>query len=320
MPLVTVQRAAVLVALVAVSAIIAAGVLLTDPAGNGRGSSVAAPSSATPVPPMTPAPVQVSSVEATPTATPAEATPSPTPRPPPKSVRPTSAEPEELTGYVWPLRNAYITSPYGSRKFGTFVVIEGEEYHDGLDLAVWCGTKVRAAHDGVVLVADRNFDPVLGYRGDAGQIYARLEQSGNVKSLPVVVVIDDGNGYRSVYVHLSDTGLRVGKGDHVEAGEVIGLEGRTGYATGCHLHYSLIRMDGEWQTVVPELVERYGYPPYVRERVDPLRVLPRDDQYAPERLRPATPAPTPTADQSALPGQSTQPAESARPEPVSPAP
>jgi hypothetical protein len=61
----------------------------------------------------------------------------------------------------------------------------------------------------------------------------------------------------------------------------------------------MIRTDGAWQAVVASLA-RYGYPPLVRERIDPLRVLPWGDQYAPQRLRdrvhpPASPELPPTA-------------------------
>ena len=86
-------------------------------------------------------------------------------------------------------------------------------------------------------------------------------------------------------------------GQYVHAGDQIGKEGMTGAATGCHVHYSLIRMDGEWQQIVPRL-NKYGYPPFIREHVDPLRVLPWGDQYAPKRLRdkvnPPSPSPSPT--------------------------
>jgi murein DD-endopeptidase MepM/ murein hydrolase activator NlpD len=114
-----------------------------------------------------------------------------------------------------------------------------------------------------------------------------------VNTLPIVIVIDDGNGYRSVYVHLNRADVEPGQ--IVSAGDVIGAEGATGFATGCHLHYGLIRMDGGWQDVVPRL-SRFGYPPVVRERVDPLDVLPWADQYAPQRLQDrANASPTPKA-------------------------
>lgn len=226
--------------------------------------------------------------------------PTPSPQPTPskdKQIEPKSAEPEELTGYVWPLRNAWITSRFAARDFGGFVVINGKEVHDGLDIATHCGGKVFAAHDGTVLYAGRNFDVFIGYRGEPELIYARLERLGRVNSLPIVIVIDDGNGYRSMYVHLSKANVEAGAVVH--AGDVIGREGMTGFATGCHLHYGIIRTDGAWQQVVPRLA-RYGYPSLVRERIDPLRVLPWDDQYAPQRLQdranpPGSPAPSPTA-------------------------
>jgi murein DD-endopeptidase MepM/ murein hydrolase activator NlpD len=278
----------------------------------GQGGSQINPSDVGPTPSL--------AALATPNPTPAPTpTPEPTPIPTPipKVVRDISLEPEELTGYVWPLRYSYVTSRFGQRDFGGFIVIDGKEYHDGLDL--WtpraCGDKVRAAHDGTVLHAGRNFDVYLGYEGDAAAVYARLDQRGSVKSLPYVVVIDDGNGYRSIYVHLDS--FEVETGQAVKAGDVIGREGKTGYATGCHLHYGLIRMDGGWQQVVPSLVKNFAYPPLVRERIDPLRVLPWNDEFAPlhlqekwcERNGCASPAPT-SPQPDASPGVSAEPTAS----------
>lgn len=249
----------------------------------------------------------------------AGATATPVAAPPRKQPAPTSAPPEELTGYLWPLHDARITSRFGPRGFGGFVVIDGEEIHDGLDLATYCGNKVRAAHDGRVLHAGRHFDDYMGYLGSGSAVYQRLERQGRINTLPIVVVIDDGNGYRSVYVHLSKANVEAG--DVVRAGDVIGLEGATGYSTGCHLHYTLIRMDGPWQVVLPQL-HPFGYPAFARERVDPLDVLPRDHPDAPARLRarfgspspevspailpPATPA-TPPPDPSASPSAAVSP-------------
>jgi murein DD-endopeptidase MepM/ murein hydrolase activator NlpD len=197
-----------------------------------------------------------------------------------------------LTGYVWPLRDARITSRFAPRGFGGFVVIDGDEIHDGLDLATYCGNKVRAAHDGTVLYAGRRFDDYMGYLGSGRAIYQRLERQGRINTLPIVVIIDDGNGYRSIYVHLSRADVEAGA--EVRAGDVIGREGMTGYSTGCHLHYGLVRMDGPWQVVVPQL-HPFGYPAFVRERVDPLRVLPKDHPDAPARLRNRFASPSPQA-------------------------
>ena len=87
---------------------------------------------------------------------------------------------------------------------GGFVMLDGIAYHDGLDLATWCDDTVRAAHDGTVLYAGRDFDPFLGY-SQATEAESTIDssRSDGRTSSPIVVVIDDGNGYRSVYVHLN---------------------------------------------------------------------------------------------------------------------
>ena len=169
---------------------------------------------------------------------------------------------------------------------GGFMMLDGKPYHDGLDLATWCGDKIRAAHDGTVLYAGRKFDPFLGYsQGLGANFYPR---TGNLDGFPIVVVIDDGNGYRSIYVHLSVA--KVGAGDVVKAGQLIGYEGATGHATGCHLHFGLIRMDGPYEDVNPWLLNLY--PPAVRERVDPLLVLPLRDPDAATRFLERYPQPS----------------------------
>jgi murein DD-endopeptidase MepM/ murein hydrolase activator NlpD len=307
-----------LVLLLLVAAVAFAGVAAlsgNSPASPGPTDAAALASAQPPSPPASqPNTAQPAATAAAATPAPdSSETPQPTVSPEIKEPPPTSAPPEELTGYVWPLRDARITSRFGPRGFGGFTVVDGEEVHDGLDLARFCGTKVRAAHDGTVLYAGRRFDDYMGYLGSGSSVHQRLEKQGRMNTLPIVVVIDDGNGYRSVYVHLSEA--RVEAGETVSAGQVIGLEGATGYATGCHLHYTLIRMDGPWEVVVPQL-HPYGYPAFVRQRVDPLLVLPHGDEHAPARLRNkfATPSPEASpAEQTASPAIDTLPSASPTP-------
>ena len=160
------------------------------------------------------------------------------------------------------------------------------------------------------MYAGRDYDPYLGYQGDAEAIYARLQRLGRTNEQAIVVVIDDGNGYRSVYVHLSEA--RAEAGAIVKAGDVIGLEGETGFATGCHLHYGLIRMDGGWQQVVQYLL-KFDYPSLVRERINPLDVLPWGDPDAPQALQDKVNPPTPTPEPSGEPTGSPAPSPSELP-------
>jgi len=238
-----------------------------------------------------------------------------------KEIPAHSVDPAQLTGYIWPVDHALITTRFAPElpADGGFVVINGVAFHDGVDLATHCDDKVMAAHDWTVLYAGRNFDPYLGYQGNAQPIYDRLQKLGRTNEQPIVVVIDDGDGYRSEYVHLNQADVVAGQ--IVKAGDVIGLEGATGFATGCHLHFSLIRMDGDWQKVVPYLL-KYGYPPLVRERVDPLDVLPWGDPNAPQRLQDKVnpPSPTPISEPSepagspsSAPGDAGSPAPSTSP-------
>jgi murein DD-endopeptidase MepM/ murein hydrolase activator NlpD len=109
----------------------------------------------------------------------------------------------------WPLTQpGYITQR---------LVVGADGEHPGIDVAVPKDSYIRAAGAGTV--------------ADAG----RDEVYGNY------VVIDHGDGYRSLYAHASRIFVR--SGEHVERDEVIGLTGSTGRSTAPHLHFE-IRKDG----------------------------------------------------------------------------
>ena len=102
--------------------------------------------------------------------------------------------------------------------------------------------------------------------------------------LPITVVIDDGNGYRSLYKHLAE--VAVEPGQKVKTSTVIGTTGQSGGVARCQVQYELVSMEGEeWQRVAQEEIERMGYPKWIRERIDPLRVLSLDVKGAPKPTR-----------------------------------
>ena len=96
--------------------------------------------------------------------------------------------------------------------------------HAGLDLAVASGTPIKASAPGTVLATDDYF-----FNGKT-------------------VFIDHGNGLITMYCHLDK--FEVEAGQTVSKGQLIGLSGQTGRATGPHLHWSVM-LNGEM--VDPEL-------------------------------------------------------------------
>ena len=104
--------------------------------------------------------------------------------------------------------------------FGTRRVFNGKALstHQGLDYAVREGTPVSALNSGTVLLARPMY-----FEGNC-------------------VVLDHGQGLLSLYMHLSK--IDVKDGEHVTSGQVIGLSGGTGRATGPHLHVGV-----RWQGI-----------------------------------------------------------------------
>jgi murein DD-endopeptidase MepM/ murein hydrolase activator NlpD len=102
-------------------------------------------------------------------------------------------------------------------RFGDRRSYNGSDYiyfHSGLDFCGGVGTKILAPAAGTVI-----FTGPLTVRGNA-------------------TVIDHGWGVYTGYMHQSE--ILVQPGDHVEAGQVIGLVGGTGRVTGPHLHWEVI--------------------------------------------------------------------------------
>lgn len=87
--------------------------------------------------------------------------------------------------------------------------------HSGVDIAARCGEDVRATTAGIVVFTGQ------------GRNYGRF------------VDIDHQNGYIARYGHLSR--IIVKDGMLVKRGDIIGLVGNTGRATGYHLHYEIRR-------------------------------------------------------------------------------
>lgn len=115
----------------------------------------------------------------------------------------------------WPTEGGAVSSGYGAR---TGPIEGGDDWHPGIDIAVDFGVPVYAAGAGTIEQA--------GWDGAYGRS----------------VRIDHGNGYRSVYGHMSS--LAVAAGQQVIKGEIIGFVGSTGYSTGPHLHYEVLA-DGQ---------------------------------------------------------------------------
>src|SRR6266576_2621074 len=110
------------------------------------------------------------------------------PLPPPPDAATLSGTPlpiASLTGYRWPLPRGRLTLPFGPSPWGSRLV-DGQPFHDGIDLATMCGDRIVAAHDGVVLAAGRHYDDAIGWVGDLSAYYRRLDAKQLWSPLPIV--------------------------------------------------------------------------------------------------------------------------------------
>lgn len=104
------------------------------------------------------------------------------------------------------------SSPYGYR---IDPIANVKSFHTGVDMACPTGTPILASMSGKVTTTGIN------------RVY------GNY------VIIDHGNGYQTLYAHMSK--IIATKGQWVSQGTRIGLVGSTGYSTGPHLHFTVYK-------------------------------------------------------------------------------
>lgn len=126
-------------------------------------------------------------------------------------------------------------SPYG---FGMRLhpVLRIYKLHEGVDIVADVGTPVYAAGDGVV-----------EYAGRTGGGYG------------IMVEINHGYGYTSLYAHLDKALVR--EGQRVKRGDLIGRSGRTGLVSGPHLHYE-VRLNGVRQNPIDFFFDDVNYQQY----------------------------------------------------------
>lgn len=134
---------------------------------------------------------------------------------------------------IWPVETRSISSAWGPRMRSRVIRVKNQHKkkriryrgsHKGVDLNAPMGTSVFAAMDGQVIAVGRQ------------------RQYGNF------VTIDHGNGVVTHYGHHRTNLVEVG--DVVRRGQKIAEVGRTGNATGPHLHFEL-RMDGNQRNPLP---------------------------------------------------------------------
>ncbi len=119
---------------------------------------------------------------------------------------------EEDGAWVWPIEPVFVTSLFGAR---VHPIHRDWRMHSGIDLKAQAGQQVRAAASGKVVRA--------GWNGAHG----------------IQVEVEHANGLTTRYSHLSE--VLVERGASVGRGDPVGLAGRSGAATGVHLHFEVWR-------------------------------------------------------------------------------
>jgi murein DD-endopeptidase MepM/ murein hydrolase activator NlpD len=135
---------------------------------------------------------------------------------------------ESITDVIeigWPTESHEISSGISFRKIG-----DECSCHKGIDIPLEVGTPVFAVADGVV--------EKIGFEPEGFGYYLILRHSFS------------GKTYYTYYGHLESEPYWIGKGDEVTKGQEIANSGNSGYSTGPHLHFELIKETGIGRTAL----------------------------------------------------------------------
>lgn len=114
-------------------------------------------------------------------------------------------------GWMTPVASYVLTSPFGMRMHP---ILGYPRMHNGVDMACPAMTPIYASRSGVVSAAS--------YQADGAGNYVQLNH---------------GDGYRSIYMHMTYYVVTVG--EYVQQGQLIGYVGNTGLSKGNHLHFGI---------------------------------------------------------------------------------
>ncbi len=132
----------------------------------------------------------------------------------------TSILPLPRPGVLLTPTKGYVSQNFGNTPFAQNGGYRGKS-HNGVDIAAPIGTPVYAAEDGQIIET-----------GDQDR-YCRKGAYGKF------IVIGHNNNLTTLYAHLSGFTATTKAGQEVKRGELIGYVGKTGYATGPHLHFTV---------------------------------------------------------------------------------
>lgn len=109
--------------------------------------------------------------------------------------------------FYWPVSIPIVNQPYSPKHNAD---------HEGIDIGGHKGTPIFSAAPGRVIYTGRDF-----------------------KGYGLMVIVEHNEEWATLYGHFSK--IKTKTGQYVEQGQTIGLMGRTGRATGVHLHFEILR-------------------------------------------------------------------------------